>query len=100
MMGCPNATDAVLKPLNNADIPASALSSLSLVACRNLRACWLGMEPASLDEETCQQRLLAMGPHADAPVIDHQRSWRSLPTVLSGKQHCAFNPTAQLQPSF
>jgi hypothetical protein len=99
MNGCLNATDAVLKPLNNADIPGSALSSLSLTACKYLRACWLGMEPASREEESAQQRLLAMGPHADAPVIDHQRSWRSLPTVLSGKQHWGFNPTAHLHPS-
>ncbi len=90
MMGCPQATDAVLKPLNNADTSESSLSSLSLIACKNLRACWLGMEPDSRDDESAQERLLAMGPHADAPVVDQQMSWRSLPTVLSGKHHEGF----------
>jgi hypothetical protein len=90
MMGCTEVTEEVLLSLNAPEIAPeecgqSAVRLLSLVACKGLRSCWLGLSPMEPSDLALQQGLLMRGPHANVSASScSAASWREVPCLLAG----------------
>ena len=80
--GCPGATRELWEGVHAPGAPPLALRSLSAVGCKKLRACWLGMAPATQGDLDRQEHLLQVGMYS--PPASCDTAWREVPVSLSG----------------